>query len=417
MAWSASERWSGAAAVATAWVITACAGGPPPEAQPTPESAVHAPLPGANYVMAYESDGAVYGEDTRSGARRRLTAPAGDLVLSVPSPDGARVAVALERADSSGVRVIDAESGTVIPVYDGPSGVMFTLTWSADGTRLGAGFAVGGRGGILVLGRDGAARNMGCQASSWFVAWRSASEAVVADGANFYVVRAADCETLATVSKAGMTDPEYSGNGTRLAYYQERWVRLVNGAQPDSIPELWIAGYDGSGARVIADYQSRPRHSVWAPNGSKIVYEVVSRRWANTTHLVTYEPSTDKYEYIAKEMELGVPNDFSACWSPDGRRFAHERTYARRSAAQRYTTRQVVVREGTTEKVVFDEVIDLPQAQVVADPPARCRWMGPGTLLVASHQGQRVIGVDDREMYTVPPDRRLLAVEVIQPER
>jgi len=255
---------------------------------------------------------------------------------------------------------------------------------------------------------------MGCQAATGFVAWRSAADAVVEDAANFYLVRAEDCATVGRVQKAGMTDPEYARAGNRLSYYQDRWVRLVNGEQPENIPELWIAAADGTRARVIADYQSRPRRSHWSPDGGKIVYEVASRRWVNTTHLVTYEPGTNEYEYIAKETQLGVPNDFSACWSPDGRRFAHDRTYARRSGVQSYTTRQVVVREGTTEKVVFDEVVDLPQAQVVADPPDRCRWMGTGTLLVSTRKGQRVVGVDDGETYAVPPDRRLLAVEVFE---
>jgi hypothetical protein len=165
---------------------------------------------------------------------------------------------------------------------------------------------------------------------------------------------------------------------------------------------------------VIADYQSRPRHAVWSPNGERIVYEVVSRRWANTTHLVAYEPATNAYAYIAQEMELGVPNDFGACWSPDSRRIAHDRTYARSTGARSYTTRQVVVREGTTEKVVLDEVIDLPPAQVVADPPARCRWMGGRYLLVDTRQGQRVVDVEDGETYRVPPERQVLVVRVFE---
>ena len=396
----------------TAWGVTACAGGAPAEAPQAPEPAVQAPLPGANYVMAYESGDAVYREDTRTGARQPLGAAEGELRSADPSPDGTRAALVLQRGDSTAVLVVDPSSGGVIPVRNGPAGTTFTLRWSVDGTRLGVGYAGAGEGGVLVLDRDGAVRSMGCQAATSFVAWRSATEAVVEDAVNFYLVRAEDCATVATVHKAGMTDPEYARAGNRVSYYQDRWVRLVNGAQPENIPELWIAAADGAGARVIADYQSRPRHSHWSPDGGKIVYEVVSRRWVNTTHLVTYEPSTNEYEYIAKETQLGVPNDFSACWSPDGRRFAHDRTYARRSGVQSYTTRQVVVREGTTEKVVFDEVIDLPQAQVVADPPVRCRWMGPGTLLVSTRRGQRIIGVDDGETYAVPPERRLLAVEV-----
>jgi hypothetical protein len=195
-----------------------------------------------------------------------------------------------------------------------------------------------------------------------------------------------------------------------VAFYQDRSVQFTNREGPQIVPELWIASFDGAGARVVADFQSRPRNSVWAPNAGRIVYEVVSRRWANTTHLVAYDIQGDAFSYVAEEKSLGVPNDFGACWSPDSRRFAHDRTYARSTGTQAYTTRQVVVRDGTNEQVVLDEVIDLPPAQVVANRPALCQWMGPGDLLIETRRGHRVVDVGDGEVFEVPGDRRVLAV-------
>ena len=67
--------------------------------------------------------------------------------------------------------------------------------------------------------------------------------------------------------------------------------------------------------------------------------------------------------------------------------------------------------------MVLDEVIDVPPAQVVADPPARCRWMDDRYLLVDTRQGQRVVDVDDGETFSVPPGRRVLAVRVFEGAR
>lgn len=414
MASSTLHRWTRRAALAVASTVVGCAGGPPAAEPPPPEPAAATPLAGDNYAFVFDLDGNLRHVDTRSAGPERALAEAGTVLYAAPSPDGGGVAVALSRGARSAVRVFDAASGSAIDVYDGPSAASFTLRWSSDGARLGVGVRDAGHGAIVVLEADGTVRDIGCRASDRFEAWRTPGEVVVRGETGFYVVRTADCGTLATVGLAGMRDPEYARDGSRLSYYQDRPVKFANRDESELIPELWIARYDGSGARVIADYQSRPRGSVWSPDGARIVYEVVSRRWANTTHLVTYEPATDAYAYIAREMELGVPNDFGACWSPEGRRFAHDRTYARSTGARSYTTRQVVVREGTAEQVVLDEVIDLPQAQVVAEPPARCRWIDDRYLLVDTRQGERVVDVEDGEAYLVPPGRRVLAVRVFE---
>jgi hypothetical protein len=178
------------------------------------------------------------------------------------------------------------------------------------------------------------------------------------------------------------------------------------------IPELWIARHDGSGATKVADYQGRPRNAQWSPDGRRLTYEVVSLRWANTLHLITYEVASESFSYIAEEKQLGVPSDFGPCWSPDGRRFAHDRIYARSTGTRRYTTRQVVVREGEVERVVFDEVIDEPAEQVAANRPARCSWTDPTHVLLDTRRGQRIIDVAGEDVHQFPPEQRVLGVRV-----
>jgi hypothetical protein len=402
-----TSRWRRGAPVGFVLFAAACAARP--EAEPTP--VVTGPLPGDNYAYVYQTGDAIRRHDTRTGTDELVVAGVGELLLAVASPSGSRVAVALRQSQGSRVVAIETETGSVTEVADDGQEATYTMAWSRDGDALGVGVRFdGGGGGVRVLDADGVVRDIGCRASNRFEAWRSSSQAIVHDDANFYTVSTEGCATVATFGKTGKRDIAYAPNGRRVAFYQDRSVQFTNRERPQIVPELWIASFDGAGARVVADFQSRPRNSVWAPNAGRIVYEVVSRRWANTTHLVAYDIQGDAFSYVAEEKPLGVPNDFAACWSPDSRRFAHDRTYARSTGTQAYTTRQVVVRDGTNEQVVLDEVIDLPPAQVVANRPDSCQWMGPEHLLIATRRGHRVVDVGDGEVFEVPGDRRVLAV-------
>ena len=405
------RSWSGI--IAFTAVVAACSTGTP-SAGPEPQPAV-GPLPGDNYAFVHQTGATITHHDTRTGVDRPVAQNATEVLAAAASPTGDRVAVAYLSGDSTHVVVIENESGSVTNVHVGPAPTAYTMAWSFDGDRLGVGFRPrSGRGGIVVLEANGTVRDMGCQASNQFEAWRSVSQAIVQDGSAFYTVNAANCSTLATLRKVGKTEMKYSPNGRRVSFYQDRSVTFANRSQPQVIPELWIADYAGNGASVVADFQSRPHNSTWAPSAAQITYEVVSRRWANTTHLVTYDVRSSDYSYVAEEKDLGVPNDFGACWSPDGTRFAHDRTYARSTGTQSYTTRQVVVRQGTNEKVVLDDVVDLPATQVLANKPAVCQWIGNRHVLIATHRGQRIIDVEDGEAYQVPSEREILGVRVFE---
>lgn len=373
-----------------------------------------APMLDANVAFVYRAEATLRYQNGRRAEDGEVAGGVGEVLVAAASPSGRRVAVAYRGRDGTRVVAVDAETGTVTDVRYGAAGTQYTMAWSTDGRRLGVGFRPAeGAGGVKVLDARGEVRDLRCRASNRFVAWRSAAEAVVSDGVNFYVVSSSDCATLASVSSVGRAALEYAPSGARLAYLQDRTVTFTNRPQPEIIPELWIAGHDGSGARVIADYQSRPRNAVWAPNGDRIAYEVVSRRWSNTTHLVIYDVPANSYSYEASEQQLGVPSDFNACWSPDSRRVAHERTYARVGQGMTYTTRHVVVRAGGGEKVVFEELIgEAPGEMRPAANAAPCRWMGPRHLLVSTRRGQRLIGVDDGTVRELPADRPVLAATV-----
>jgi hypothetical protein len=389
-------------------LATACA----PSAAPEPAApAPTGPLPGDNFAYVYAAAGTVGLHDTRTGEDRVLADDAADVLVAAPTPDGSDVAVAYAGVSSTHALTVELATGAVRTVRDGLAGEEYTAAWSPDGRWLGIGYRGSASSGILVREPAGDMRSMGCRASNRIMAWGTSNRAIVHGGTNHYTVSAENCATLATLQRAGKRAISYAANATRAAWFVDRSVTFQNRPQPQIIPELWIAAGDGSSARVIADYQSRPGNAVLSPDGRAVAYEVVSRRWANTTHIVAYDIPGNDYSFVAEEKLLGVPSDFNVCWAPDGRRFAHDRAYARRGA-QEYTTRQVVVRDGTEETEIFDEVIDRPAAQVVANPPATCRWIGDRHVLVHSARGDRVIDVVDGEVYEAPAGRRILGVQV-----
>lgn len=408
-AWVRSLSRAGRAISLGVVLATCTPSGPSGETAPAP--AATAPLPGDNFAYVFQGDGVIRRHDTRTAADDTPFTGVREVLAFAAAPRGSPVAVGHATADSTLVAVIEPGSGGVKRVYGGPGGSTVTLAWSREGEWLGVGVR-GKQGGVFVLGPDGSVRNVGCRAADGFEAWRSPSEAIVHDATHFYTVRVADCATLATFPRAGRSAITFAANGSRVAYFVAQPIAVRNRVGSEAIPELWIAGHDGAGARKVADYQGRPQHAQWSPDGRRIAYEVVSLRWANTLHLVTYDVPTDAFTYIAEEKQLGVPSDFGACWSPDGRRFAHDRIYARSTGTQQYTTRQVVVREGDQERVVFDEVIDEPASRVRANRPHRCRWTDAEHVLVDSRTGHCVVDVADDAVHRFPPGERVLGVEV-----
>lgn len=406
---NASRRQCGLAALAV--LAAACA----PTGGPSAAPATVGPLPGDNYAMVYVRDGAVHRLDTRTGLDTALVTAVDTMLLAAASTTGDALGLAYRRSDSTVALIVDVETGSTTQLHTGEAGTSYTGAWSGDGNRFAVGFRpTSGRGGVLMSGEDGSVRSIGCRASDRVEVWRSASQIVVHDDVNFYTVTTDNCSTRARFSKPGKAHTAFAPNGSRVAYFVNRSVRFANRREPQIIPELWVANHDGSNAKVIADYQSRPRNAVLSPDGRRVAYEVSSGRWANTTHVVVYAFATDAYSYIAEEKTLGVPSDVAVCWAPDGGRLAHDRLYARSTGAKAYTTRQVVVRVGDAESVVFEEIVSEPMAQVLGDLPAQCRWIGSRHLLVDSRTGLRVVDVDEGDTWEVPSDAKVLAVKVVK---
>ena len=390
--------------------LGACASGAPTlDGEPTP---VVAPLPGDNYAYVYYSSGTVGRVDTQTGADVSVADGVTEILASAANRSGSRTAVAFRQGATSGAVIVDGLTGALTEVHSGSAETAYTLGWSLDGLRLGVGFRGPNESGILVVEPDGTVNNIGCRASNRFEAFRAPTELIVHDGTNFYSVSTTNCATLATFRKAGKNDMAYSENGRRVSYFQDHSVQFTNREQSQVIAELSVSNYNGAGPQMVADFQSQPAGAVLSPDGARVAYEVMSARWANTTHVVIYELSSNEYTYIAEEKQLGVPSDFSVCWASDGRRVAHERAYPRSTGTKDYVSREIVVRDGENEKVVFEEIIDRPLMDLKSNRPPKCQWIGNRYLLVWANDAYRIIDTEDDEIFAVDEDRRVLGVMV-----
>jgi len=390
--------------------LGACASGAPTlDGEPTP---VVAPLPGDNYAYVYYSSGTVGRVDTQTGADVSVADGVTEILASAANRSGSRTAVAFRQGATSGAVIVDGLTGALTEVHSGSAETAYTLGWSLDGLRLGVGFRGPNESGILVVEPDGTVNNIGCRASNRFEAFRAPTELIVHDGTNFYSVSTTNCATLATFRKAGKNDMAYSENGRRVSYFQDHSVQFTNREQSQVIAELSVSNYNGAGPQMVADFQSQPAGAVLSPDGARIAYEVMSARWANATHVVIYELSSNEYTYIAEEKQLGVPSDFSVCWASDGQRVAHERAYPRSTGTKDYVSREIVVRDGENEKVVFEEIIDRPLMDLKSNRPPKCQWIGNRYLLVWANDAYRIIDTEDDEIFAVDEDRRVLGVMV-----
>lgn len=394
------RKWHRNLRIAAVGMMTAgCASTqlPPPEETTVPEGP---PIrqPGDAYVMYYANSSDLRVRNTSAGVDSVVITGARD-VRGKASPDNSHLAVVFRQGDSSKVSMVDGVSGDMWTVHAAAGDLDYTLAWSSGSDALGVGYRPLGRGRSAVLMADlaGNVRNIGCSASNRFIAWRANGQVIVRDNRNVYAVDTRNCNTLATLPMRGKTEITYSANGNRVTF-------LRNGG-------LFVANYNGANTQGVAAARYRPHNVIWSPDHNKIVFEVNSQRFANITHIAFYDLSAGRAAFRAEERPLGIPRDGNPCWSPSGARLAHDRFFARRSAdGQGYFQKQHVVTSASSdnEVVVLDELIrgEQPEAQA-------CVWLDEFHLAVMSVDGPKILNVDTRIAYTLPPNSRLLYARVV----
>ncbi len=353
--------------------------------------------PGDGYVMYYADNTGIRLRNT--GARiDSVLLPAATDVQAKPSPDRDAVAVSFRRGGSAHLILVDAATGAISSVHSAMGSGSYTFAWARASDALGVGYrSTDGstRSVVLIADRAGNVRNVGCNVSNRFIAWRANGQIVVGDGANMYTVDVRNCETLATLPMSGKTDITYSPDGSRVAFKRDN--------------SLFVAKYNGANAQQIAAARSSASNLQWAPDSRKIAFEIQSPRYANITHVAVYDYATGHATFRAEQRPLGVPDDHNPCWSPDGTRLSLDRSYARRGESGEYVQKQKVITPvpGEDENVVLDELI---RGRIPASEG--CAWVDDQHIALVSADGPRIFNVDTKVAYSLPDNVQLLFAKV-----
>ena len=103
--------------------------------------------------------------------------------------------------------------------------------------------------------------------------------------------------------------PQYSPDGTRLAFYSNRSGSV----------QIWTARADGSQATALTSMDplgttGTPR---WSPDGQRIVFDSNANRTGESAAYQVYIVGADGGR--PRALTSGTSNSFAATWSPDGR--------------------------------------------------------------------------------------------------
>ena len=185
-----------------------------------------------------------------------------------------RIAFVSDRDGTSQIYVMNPDgSGLMQLTSDAASSV--SPTWSPDGSKIA--FQRGGRsyfggGGIYVMQADG-----------------SGVTKLIAPGYRWSL-----SDTL------GLEEPDWSPDGTRIAFVANSW-------------EIWVINTDGSGLTRLSDGRSDEhydRRPAWSPDGSKIAFEYTTADDNDPWHVyVMNADGSGRHELSAG----GGP-----AWSPNG---------------------------------------------------------------------------------------------------
>jgi len=249
------------------------------EPTPTPPQ----PGPKANGAIVFQGqDGAVYevGSDGR-GLRELFPASRGITQIAW-SPDGNRIAWAGAVDGRYGIHVSALDGSDARQLTDGANDGW--PAWSPDGTRI-------------AFSRSSEANASRCSRDAeWNLICRTDLFVMRADGSDL---------TRITSDPAPEYDPEWSPDGTRIAYTKSDLFGTA----------IWVAKGDGSDPRQVSSARggSDFRES-WSPDGSEIAFSAI--RYEDTYIWLVNADGTNERVLMDAGFATGP------AWSPDGSRIA-----------------------------------------------------------------------------------------------
>lgn len=393
--------WGRRAAI-LAGAVAACAKPAPPPAPAGPP-----------YVFYYQDGAGVHRLDAGRGADSVLFAVGRPRVASALSPDGTKLAIGYSGSDSARLVVVDVVTGAVRRLHAAGRAHQYTLAWSRDGARLAAGYfterragreTLPGAGDIVIVSLDGRWTRVGCEASKVVYAWVAADTIVVSDGRELNPVDIRGCRANASIRLQGKREVTFSPDGKRVFYLAASRVR--QGRRTVTATALYVARYDGSGARRVIGEPYDPRHPRWSPDGARIAFDVRAPQGGRALrHIAVFEAEQQRVRFFPSRTADGSPSDTDPFWAPQGAVLVHDRTIS-----------------GHVEKIL--RTLALDPAAVHVEPTVLMSggplgtvwgWADESHVALATERGAALISTAGAVIYELPHGRTLLHVARARP--
>ncbi|PIQ60258.1 MAG: hypothetical protein COV99_11860 [Bacteroidetes bacterium CG12_big_fil_rev_8_21_14_0_65_60_17] len=226
-----------------------------------PEEDVATEVPAAGLLM--ESDLVTAGIDGR-------------VTHGLESPSGEGLALHVTSDDTASIVVADRSTSRIRTVHEAGMPTELSMAWSPDGEHLYVGQRGGSGSGIREIDAStGTVRNVGCSASDVILGVRDDGVLAVRGENNVYMVAREDCATRETFDARRMIEIAVSPGGSHLAYvHRELNYNRESGAyEPDTTLHV-VPTTGGEPTRIIGD-RFAPRRISWLGNGSELAYDVV----------------------------------------------------------------------------------------------------------------------------------------------
>ncbi len=299
----------------------------------------------------------------------------GEVTLSSLSPDGSRLAIGTVNGRTSSLRMIDVKTGKSELLHDGVAELVYSGSWSPDGTSFAFGYFVPdntgdrpamGAGSLeRVRVSDGEISRIGCSVSKAIVAWPTSTELLVRNADNLYRVSTAGCKTLSKTDVRKWHHVTVSPDGRVVAYILRElaFVKENRTYEPDST--LYVTTFGSNEAKKVAGDRYSPRNMTWSDDGSELAFDVGTPSGDRAISVFDLASGQSVFMNATRSS-----SEYDPVWGPDG--------------SLAYTTEdgRVMLRQAGAS---FATAID---ASAYDDPLNRLTgWLDSSTVAVVGNSG------------------------------
>ncbi len=226
---------------------------------------------------------------------------------------------------------------------------------------------------------------------SSIVAWLPSGLLVTRYDQTYYIINTTTGKPVSTFS--GVDKCSFSPDGKKCLYYQGTAVTDDNGRE-STIPELFIADYDGKNAKKVVSYMDYPQHATWSPDGQTVALDIKSRKWANVRYLAFCNVQTGK-TVVQKNDDVSRSDPR---YSPNGSRLFY------------YETETTVVNGSKAIRAIVRTEVDQATVSlsegIVGDayhsPGSFLAWYDDHILGLATNAGTDITSVTSQMKVLVP---------------